>query len=856
MRKTIVTSEVIVLGRQGEDGANKVLFPVRGWKELYGEGQFVVTALRPDENDPYPVTTHIYEEDDPYPVVSRHGVFVEWIVGSADVEIPGRGKVELAYYTSDDVRVKSVVYHTVIYDALGQNSLTPPEPWESWVDDVREAGAAAVSSKDIAVTAAQAAEDARDAAQAAAGDFQGITATASTRDPGQAATVAVTHGAGGLYNFAFGIPKGAKGDNAPADLVASAVDDWLDDNYSNPDSPPLDRTLLSGSSATPADISGKIKSDTEIGYYSLNANDFEAGNYDADGTKVVGTRVIRIKQGIPLRSGDKISFSTGTLYINVFALDAYGVNIYKCPSTDDYWSLYATPQTYTATENCTVYLTFRNNHVWNTSTDIDPTDYNGTITIENTIGLKAYNMVEPIDKWIYRKCGDDSWAVGTIYNGNYDPTNNKRIADLTYIRVAPGAVIKSLYRSFTFGIYDADKNYLEGVDWQTDEYEITTAGAAFVRIALRYDNATVMTDTDIALYKNTVMILYAGKAVESVLGGNGINSATIREKTFNSSYHTGAEDFETKVSQFCSLFYGDTIVADKDAPTDFESFLFFTDPHTMMSSGWESRNMELITQIQKYYNSTPTTFCLCGGDWLGNSDLPATACYKMGYIDGFMNSKFKDGYMLVGNHDTNYQGKADAESATGTTRLSNQSIADLWYRKGKAYFTIEGASTIFYCFDTGIEAQALTDLDGYGYTQCKWFANALLEETHDHIAIAMHILYNQSPSHGVKHYLAAKVFDIAKAYNDRSAIVVDDTTYNFSSATGKVEFCIAGHSHQDANGAINGIPYVLSINAGKENDVASFDLIMVDYDNGVINCVRVGYGDDRVISLTDGTLIS
>ena len=167
MRKTIVTSEVIVLGRQGEDQANKVLFPVRGWKELYGDGQFVVTVQRPDENDPYPVSSTLV------------GMFVEWIVGSADVEIPGRGKVELAYYTSDAVRVKSVVYHTVIYDSLGQNSLTPPEPWESWVDDVREAGADAIQAAEDAAAsaegAAQSADDARDAADDAR-DAAGVLA--------------------------------------------------------------------------------------------------------------------------------------------------------------------------------------------------------------------------------------------------------------------------------------------------------------------------------------------------------------------------------------------------------------------------------------------------------------------------------------------------------------------------------------------------------------------------------------------------------------------------------------------------------------------------------------------------------
>ena len=41
--------------------------------------------------------------------------------------------------------------------------------------------------------------------------------------------------------------------------VEEAVDAWLDENITNPDSPPLDRSLSSSSSAAPADVVGDIK---------------------------------------------------------------------------------------------------------------------------------------------------------------------------------------------------------------------------------------------------------------------------------------------------------------------------------------------------------------------------------------------------------------------------------------------------------------------------------------------------------------------------------------------------------------------------------------------------------------------
>lgn len=321
----------------------------------------------------------------------------------------------------------------------------------------------------------------------------------------------------------------------------------------------------------------------------------------------------------------------------------------------------------------------------------------------------------------------------------------------------------------------------------------------------------------------------------------------IANQSFNAAFHVGATDFATKCTQFSALMYGDTI-ADVTAPSDCESFLFFTDPHLCEFSEWQSRCQEYIAQIQKYYNSTPTTFCLCGGDWLGNSDLPETACFKLGYIDGFMHSMFDNCYMLVGNHDTNYQGKLTPESSTYTTRLSNQSIRNLWYRDGKAYYEINGAHTRFFCFDTGIENQSLTTFSDYGYEQAKWFASNLMTNTSEHVAILAHILYPLAV--GTLQPLTALVLQIAEAFNNRTSITVNGNSYNFAGKTGKVEFGLFGHSHADGEYTHNGIPCIMTTNVRHDESVGpSFDLVFVNYDDDEINLIRVGSGSNRTVSI-------
>lgn len=310
-----------------------------------------------------------------------------------------------------------------------------------------------------------------------------------------------------------------------------------------------------------------------------------------------------------------------------------------------------------------------------------------------------------------------------------------------------------------------------------------------------------------------------------------VNSVKKVNEIFNNSYNSAFHsfnDWEEAAKRYAALL-GDS--------ENTEKFLFFTDPHLAEGDNWKDEFKEIMGQVQQCYNNTPTTFCLCGGDWLGNSDTVADARYKLGLIKGNTAAMFKNYYGLVGNHDTNVQ---------GAERLSGKSLKNVF---GENYYTFNGESTKFYCFNTGDETDIITTENDAGLKMCEWFANELLTETSDHIALAMHIFYISKAS-GIVHAITQIIFKIAKAYNDRIGTDVGDKWFDFSNATGKVEFAIAGHNHADLITTHNDIPVIITTDTRADTEAgATFDLIYVDYDNANIELVRVGSGIDRNVSL-------
>lgn len=147
------SQQVLSLGRRGENEATKVVFDFSAWLEQFGFGVPILLVKRLGDTEAYEVA------------MSTDGSTATWFVSSSDTAIVGGGKCEY-WYAVDGIMVKSKVYTTRVLNDIGPTTEElPPDPWETWLEQM---AALTVRMETAAREAASAAEDAAQAATSAA----------------------------------------------------------------------------------------------------------------------------------------------------------------------------------------------------------------------------------------------------------------------------------------------------------------------------------------------------------------------------------------------------------------------------------------------------------------------------------------------------------------------------------------------------------------------------------------------------------------------------------------------------------------------------------------------------------------
>lgn len=298
---------------------------------------------------------------------------------------------------------------------------------------------------------------------------------------------------------------------------------------------------------------------------------------------------------------------------------------------------------------------------------------------------------------------------------------------------------------------------------------------------------------------------------------------------------------------FCDLF-NDTEEAD--------SYLYFTDPHTAAHGFNINRFDKHIETIKKIADGNPIQMVMCGGDWLNNTDTQDEACETLGYIGAKMKCFDVPSCLVVGNHDTNYLGKLNADSENGTGRLLESTIGNLWFGYYKTFYAHKTNMTRFYVLDTGTDSEHVDaiELTLYQIEQLEWLCESLISNDDIHNVLSFHIYFvlGQVP------LFVQNIIDICAAYNNRTVYAVDGKTYDFSACGGTIHCCICGHHHRDFVEINKTIPIISTILAsdfgegGQMNGDGSkvnLDLVLLDYTHKKFKSIRIGDGENREIDI-------
>lgn len=288
-----------------------------------------------------------------------------------------------------------------------------------------------------------------------------------------------------------------------------------------------------------------------------------------------------------------------------------------------------------------------------------------------------------------------------------------------------------------------------------------------------------------------------------------------------------------------------------DSCSEKEAFLFFTDPHLLNANNEfnqadQYRIKSYFTPVKVLYDELPLSFCLCGGDWLNNGDTQKVARQKLLYIDQQMRYWFSPYYKMYGNHDTNYQGIiSNSDSSRGDLPLSFVE-QEYFSETGKAYYSFKGQNTVFFILDSGLDW--VPAMDGYRWEQIDWLAEQLSRNTEKHIVIGLHMYFNGQVANNNPMPFSSEITTLCSAFNNREYYSVNGKTYNYAEASGMVHALIAGHNHIDYCVFNNGIPCIGTLRFIR-NDTVSFDLFLLNYDQNVLETVRIGSGKSRTINL-------
>lgn len=283
------------------------------------------------------------------------------------------------------------------------------------------------------------------------------------------------------------------------------------------------------------------------------------------------------------------------------------------------------------------------------------------------------------------------------------------------------------------------------------------------------------------------------------------------------------------------------------------AFLWYHDVH------WTYGYKKAPMLLKYLYEHTPINKTMFGGDVVDNEGDTSTMTYLWDWRDAVRD--VPNHHSVPGNHDDgNTTDNLWDDPYIYAYLLAAEETPDVVRGDAGLYYYIDDPTekTRYLYIDTATkDGNIINDT-----AEQAWLVESLKSTPAGwHIVAIAHIWrtvdYDASPPADAGwSYGGAYCIGEFDKYNAR--------TGEYASCTGKVEFCIGGHTHVDADFVSDGgIPviltecdsrYVRSSLECTEGTIteSSVNAIVADYANGIVNVIRIGRGSSRTVNL-DGS---
>ena len=887
----VVPGMTLELGKTGTHYVRAFRFDISAWQEAYPDGIINLIHRLPDANEPY-VAGYL-----------RLGEgYIDWVVQSSDVAVPGYGECELVMIVDGVAVDKTDTYPTHIEEQLGTNSVTPPTG-ATWVEQVLTVGNATLQAVDGFEDLV--AEKEQDITDLASGKEQNITDLAAQKiaaieAKGAQTLDSIPEDYSELSDDVDEL-KRALSSNVAGKLeiqsgIFSALTGGAQANAQWSRTPTLPVHMIIDAYTT--DLIMILLAYSQDGVY-IGAWDgqnfvknydpsYSIGRIDADKLyKKFPSYLFKIDYQV--RSGSDFSPAAVRNFLNVYyresSLDSIEIEFVK--------GRRANGDIVSANSRCITKSTF----------DLQAGD---RITINSLNGYRfALGSLEGYDSGmqtgtfshvvtdnnkgeyyvVVAKSSDESISINEATQNINIELSDHESEEINNIHAIIGS--NNITITWINGRYTIDNEYAYASTRCTfDEQVLLHAGQT-----IKIENTDGKEYAMAAWLLNGTNVLYTGwknepeaykaesdcmfslvvrNSDESAITPNQINITAYTFYENEGGIISRLEKVERAIQEVdypkVPSYYVDHLNAQinkiksnmDSVGRDGETFIFITDLH------WE-RNYRNSPDLIKYilYN-TNVRILLCGGDLINTQDK---ALAKELLFTSLKSFDMPGYYMPVafGNHDANSLNWATAEGKE-ENQLSKNEVFSLTQKNTSFhnnyisndainfYFDRKDTKTRFIVLDTGeygeYSSETIPDF-------CK-----LLNDTPSgyHIILMQHWIVTGTLESNAKSDSARKALSIIYAFNNRTTVEIDGVTYDFQSSNGRIDLFLGGHTHFDwayeASGDDlnwSGVPVVMTnCDSYRDNvivpgttDEQCFDVVTINYTDRNVKFVRIGRGEDR-----------